>query len=283
MVLQEPVIELGKQRKSKAPIVATICAILALAGIGFGVYGLMQNSNKNIDNLKIEIENSDGTKTELETDKISISNDNSTITIKDGKVGDYTVYRYLVDRYVLASGFFNRDTVVKALEGDFNNANYEALVTIGSPAGEAIAPAELKEGVKKYFGKDSFDYDTFSLGCIEYKLDNRYYRSYAGGCGSPARVWSVYSIDKVEEKDKVLSVEISYASAIDGPENDSCFVSLGGDIYKENIDCNEAGAEVAKEKAEKYFYEHSDEFDHYTLTFKKGDRNYYLTGMGKAE
>ena len=60
------------------------CAILAIGGVGFGVYEMMQaGQSKQISDLKVEIKNNDGTTTALETDKIEVKEDTRTIIISD--------------------------------------------------------------------------------------------------------------------------------------------------------------------------------------------------------
>ena len=62
-----------------------VCAILAVAGIGFGVYEMLQanKAKQQISELKIEVKNTDGTTAIVETDKIEIKEDNKTIVIAD--------------------------------------------------------------------------------------------------------------------------------------------------------------------------------------------------------
>ncbi len=291
----ESVIELGKQKKSKAPIVAAICAVLAVVGIGFGVFEIMQNKGKNIDDLKIEIENSDGTKTELETDKIIISDDKSKITIKNSvKAGDYTIYYSLIDRYVSGIAPFDSNTVKKALEGDFDNADYIALVVLGSRSMEtsSIYRGALDEGAKKYFGKDSFGYNEYQLSCVDYRLEGDSYVSYAGGCGFVGAADTDYVIREVKENGDVLEITVSYTAMTVNPmelygdgSNTNFKLSIAGNAYEKEFSKDEVNDDINKviEIGKKYFEEHLDEFDKYTLTFKKEDRHYYLTGSSKAE
>lgn len=75
-----------KQKGGNGLKIATaIACVVAVCGIGFGVYGMMQSSQKDsqISDLKVQIENRDGTITELETEKIQINNSDNTITISD--------------------------------------------------------------------------------------------------------------------------------------------------------------------------------------------------------
>ncbi|MBR2830749.1 hypothetical protein IKE83_00075, partial [Candidatus Saccharibacteria bacterium] len=80
-----PVIE-NKQKSGNGLKIATaIACIVAVCGIGFGVYGMFQSLQKDsqISDLKVQVENRDGTITELETEKIQINNSDNTITISD--------------------------------------------------------------------------------------------------------------------------------------------------------------------------------------------------------
>lgn len=81
-----PVMDSGKQSDGKGLKIATIVAsVVAVCGIGFGVYGMIQSSQKDsqISDLKVQIEDSSGKITTLETDEIKVSDDSQTITISD--------------------------------------------------------------------------------------------------------------------------------------------------------------------------------------------------------
>lgn len=73
-----------KQKSSKAPIItAVVCAILGVAGVAFGVYGMVRaNSSASVENMKVEVKAEDGTLTTLEADKIETkTEDGKTVTI----------------------------------------------------------------------------------------------------------------------------------------------------------------------------------------------------------
>ncbi len=81
-----PVMDSGKQNSGKGLKIATaIASVVAVCGIGFGVYGMVQSSQKDnqISDLKVQIEDSNGKITTLETDEIKVSDDSQTITISD--------------------------------------------------------------------------------------------------------------------------------------------------------------------------------------------------------
>ena len=76
-------------------------AVLALAGIGFGIYGMTQvkSAKQQISDMKIEIKNTDGTTTTLETDKIEVKEADKTVVIADTanvKSGPYIDDNYFV-------------------------------------------------------------------------------------------------------------------------------------------------------------------------------------------
>lgn len=87
MTTAMPQMDMGgapQQKSGKGLKVATVLmTIVALCGVGFGIFGIMQGSKK--DDLKIQVKNADGTVTTLETDKIETTNENgsTTVTITD--------------------------------------------------------------------------------------------------------------------------------------------------------------------------------------------------------
>jgi hypothetical protein len=82
----------GKSGKG-AKIVATIASVVALAGIGFGVYGMIQaNSTKD---LKIEVKNADGTTSTIEADKIEVKDGNTAVISEPTEKEDSSRYVYL--------------------------------------------------------------------------------------------------------------------------------------------------------------------------------------------
>ncbi|MBO4276309.1 hypothetical protein J5868_01200 [Candidatus Saccharibacteria bacterium] len=67
-------------------IATAIASIVAICGIGFGVYGMIQSTQKDnqISDLRVQIKNSDGTITTIDTPKIeTTTSDGSVITISD--------------------------------------------------------------------------------------------------------------------------------------------------------------------------------------------------------
>ena len=81
-----PVVD-NKQKSGNGLKIATVTAcVVAVCGIGFGVYGMMQSSNEDnqISDLKVQIKEDDGTITTIETPEIeTTTNNGTTVTITD--------------------------------------------------------------------------------------------------------------------------------------------------------------------------------------------------------
>ncbi len=91
-----PVID-NKQKSGNGLKIATaIACIVAVCGIGFGVYGMIQSSQKDsqISDLKVQIKENDETITTIKTPEIETSANDGTVatiidTIVDGNSKDY--------------------------------------------------------------------------------------------------------------------------------------------------------------------------------------------------
>ena len=83
----------GAEKKNTGLIAGMIvCAILAIGGIGFGTWGMMESNNKSseISDLKVQVADKDGAITTLETEKIETTKeDGTTITIADTPSAKY--------------------------------------------------------------------------------------------------------------------------------------------------------------------------------------------------
>lgn len=94
-----PAMDSGKQDNGKGWKIATaIASVVAVCGIGFGVYGMLQSSQKDnqISDLKVQVEDSNGKITTLETEKIETTDGNgTTVTIADTNVEDVNSEDYI--------------------------------------------------------------------------------------------------------------------------------------------------------------------------------------------
>lgn len=107
-----PAMDSGKQKEEKGWKIATaIASLVAVCGIGFGVYGMVQNSQ--LPDLKVQIKEEDGTVKAVEASEIEASTDGgAVVTISGSTVGYhnqilassdpnevYTTYYYAPTRY----------------------------------------------------------------------------------------------------------------------------------------------------------------------------------------
>jgi hypothetical protein len=81
-------------------ITAVVASLVAICGVGFGVYGMMQSSKKDndISNMKVQIKNNDGTVTTVNASEVNTtSNDGTTVVVMDdiAEAVDSTKYIYL--------------------------------------------------------------------------------------------------------------------------------------------------------------------------------------------
>lgn len=93
-----PAMESSQQGGGGFKIATVVASIIAICGIGFGVYGMMQSSNKDgqISDLKVQIANSDGTVTTIETPKVeTTTNDGTVVTITDSAAKDVNAEDYI--------------------------------------------------------------------------------------------------------------------------------------------------------------------------------------------
>ena len=81
-----PVAEKGQKNGNGLKIATAISCIVAVCGIGFGIYGMMQSAQKDsqISDSKVQIKEDDGTITTIETPEIeTTTNNGTTVTITD--------------------------------------------------------------------------------------------------------------------------------------------------------------------------------------------------------
>ena len=142
-----PIVD-SKQNSGNGLKVATaIACVVAVCGVGFGVYGMIQSSQKDsqISDLKVQVENKDGTITELETDKIEMNNDTNKITITDDVIVADNLHLigniYTKRRYYLG---------ITDLEPDKDSREVETYLIDTTKLGS-------KDGVSKYDIKTVLD------------------------------------------------------------------------------------------------------------------------------
>lgn len=82
---EQPVVQASKGNNGGLKVLTAIMSILAIGGVGFGVYGMTKNTtnNKAQSDFKVEVVDEDGQKSTIESEKITVADDGKTITISD--------------------------------------------------------------------------------------------------------------------------------------------------------------------------------------------------------
>lgn len=195
-----PVID-NKQKSNKGLKIATaIACIMAVCGIGFGVYGMMQSAQKDsqISDLKVQINEDDGTTTTIETPKNeTATNDGTAITINE----DTKDYIYIGEWGAKIKIPEN----LKGISYIYNNHSRLSLCVSGIANGGQYAP-EFADIHK----------NTDGLGCIaqyfDSELTEEQKQTASFSSGDFYLVYShpqaVYSVDKDEQNWEVESTNL---------------------------------------------------------------------------
>ncbi len=96
-----PIASMAENRQNSGnglKIATAIACVVAVCGIGFGVYGMMQSFQKDnqISGLKVQVEDSNGKITTLETEKIETNDEKgTTVTIADSAIKNENTEDYI--------------------------------------------------------------------------------------------------------------------------------------------------------------------------------------------
>ncbi len=201
-----PVVD-NKQKSGNGLKIATaIACAVAICGIGFGVYGMMQSSQKDsqISDLKVQIKEKDGTITAIEAPEIeTVTDDSTTITITDPVISKENTKDYI---YVGEWGVkIKIPENLKGISYIYDNHSRLSLCVNGTADGGQYAPdfADIHK-------------NTDGLGCIAQYFDSElteeqkqtasfsndeFYLVYS-------HPQAVYSIDKDEQNWEVESTNL---------------------------------------------------------------------------
>lgn len=202
-----PVAENNKQNGGNGLKIATaIACIVAVCGIGLGVYGMIQSSQKDnqISDLKVQIKEGDGTVTTIETPEIETTTDNgTTITITDSTIINEDTKDYI---YIGAWGAkIKIPENLKGISYIYDNHSRLSLCVNGIANGGQYAP-EFADIHK----------NTDGLGCImqyfDSELTEEQKQTASFSNGDFYLIYShpqaVYSVDKDEQNWEVESVNL---------------------------------------------------------------------------
>ena len=201
-----PVVENKQKGGNGLKIATAIACIVAVCGIGFGVYGMIQSLQKDsqISNLKAQIKEDDGTITTIETPEIeTVTNNGTTITITDPTMSKENTKDYL---YIGEWGVkIKIPENLKGISYIYDNHSRFSLCVNGIANGGHYAPdfADIHK-------------NTDGLGCIaqyfDSELTEEQKQTASFSNGEFYLVYShpqaVYSIDKGEQNWEVDSANL---------------------------------------------------------------------------
>lgn len=162
----EPIVE-NKQKSGNGLKIATaIACVVAICGVGFGIYGMVQSTQKDsqISDLKVQIKEGDGTITTIETPEIeTTTNNETTVTITDDVISEKVdPAKYL---YVGAWG------VKIAIPDSLKTVNY----TYSAQDTLCLSGVKYHEGGMHYFPEFAdVEKNTPGLACVSRTLKDGY-------------------------------------------------------------------------------------------------------------
>ena len=259
--------------KRKNSVLVVIFAVLALAGIGFGIYGMFFNKN----NTNYEMGNADSTQSAAEQQD-----------------EDLTIYYSLLDQFILPSTSSN--SLSNALNGDVYNEQYmlqSVLFGIGPVylRGMPINETFLKEEIKEKFNVDyalGGEIVDIVQGCKQLIKENGKY-IYNDNClGGSGTSYNIYDIKSINIDDDALRVDVSLGTIVIEigrmaliDLKDNTIKEYVSEYNEEKQDWIPAGDQGTEEDLKEYFFQHIDEMETYQLIFKKADKRYYLESSKK--
>ena len=192
-----PMVENKEKSGNGLKIATAIACVVAVCGIGFGVYGMMRSSQKNnqISDLKVQIKEEDGTITTIETPEIeTTTNDGTTVIITD------TVANEKVDsaKYLYVGPWGIKIAIPDSLKTV--NYTYSAQDTL------CLSGVKYREGGMHYFPEFAdVRKNTPGLACVSRTLKDGYSSE-----GSPLEAYD-YTVQSsqalYDESDKDWEVE----------------------------------------------------------------------------
>ncbi|MDO4753323.1 MAG: hypothetical protein Q4A36_03795 [Candidatus Saccharibacteria bacterium] len=152
----------NKQKSGTGLKIATaIACLVAVCGIGFGVYGMIRSSEKDnqisekdgqISELKVQVEDFNGKITTLETEKIETTDENgTTVTIVDSPVKNENPedYIYVGEWGVKIKISDNLSNISYEFLGDGYSRSCRSLGLSASTRGDGSKPSFVKTGGDK--------------------------------------------------------------------------------------------------------------------------------------
>ena len=278
-----PVTNNGKLNDGKGWKIATVIAsVVAICGIGFGVYGMMQSSQKDNQNTGSGAQTEEGGTTAI--------TDSTTVGLKQVRniLNDFVNFDYNVTstennifgdnglteqyKYYLALKKINYTDKVSATHEDAgtpggNTADYEYSFTYD----------DINDAYHSLFGSSSDVQNQEDFWCFV-PFFSKEYNKYVSinRCGGVDPSTYAYEILDYSVNGDRLTVDVAYIHIFEG---------YSGADWKKLIALNGGNEEIIGESSNylsaNYLKEHENDLPKYQLTFEKEGSNYIFTGVSK--
>ena len=259
--------------------ITIITSVVAVCGIGFGIYGMIKNNGPEISNLKVETETS-----EIETK----TNDNGTITtISDSKMDISWAVDELISKYIknsiypqmadLSNNFDDPAIrVAIALSNSYDNINGSLVPNEFDST--SIDSRHLQEKYKELFGEDLELKDYTISKCLDIDYDATQQRFIVQPLFATGKMYfHDYKLDSYSVKDDgiVANISIIYATVNPSSDSRSEFPSkLTLDNEEINIPFDIFHKYFEIDDLPKIIEQYGDRLPKYQITFEKKDSRY---------
>lgn len=257
-----------------AVIGMVICSILAIAGVGFGVYEMM---NKPTQDLKVQVKGADGEITAIDTGIIEKANDGKTVTI-NGSVSSVSLkeLKATIDKYV----DFDADGMNIFEKGFTDEYKYVTAIKKVLPAtAEFVAEYDftynqLNEAYHNLFGtaddvENITDTSVIPCGTPIYSAELGKYIQPGDGCGGWFTTIRSYDILDFSESNGKITAKVAYLDVYPGDDTSSVKLKLDNGEYATS------GPGVLDTR------KFVDQLPKYSFTFEKSGADYILTAFQK--
>lgn len=279
----------NKKGENGLKIIAMVASIVAVCGIGFGIYGMILGSQK--DDLKVQIRGNDGTITTIKTPEIETNTVNeTTVTITDSNMVslkqvrnllyeyiDFDYFRLSEDKKLFESGLTDQYKYFLSMKKiNYSNKASMTYENINMPARVeySFSYDDLNNVYHSLFGFGSNIQNQENLWCslpVFSKEHNKYISYFACGGLDPSTY--DYEILDYSVKDDELDIDIAYIRVFYDDNNQKKITLKSGDKEIRN--------ENSYYLDTKYVKDYESELLKYRFTFKKEGSGYILASINK--
>ena len=279
-----PMAPAEEKKKSNGLIIGLVLlALVALGGIGFGVWQMMQGSDKDkqIIDLKTQVANCANANNNIETETETVTCPDGTATEIVKNAIDNASAQTIADPYLVHFGafdnIFDHDFDISAkMKIAFDNlgANKVVMATMVGEWAITVQYDDLNSEYKYLFGSDQEiekrDYESlYGDFTFTEEQGERFKVSLGGVGGTGATMFSVVKSAKYEDDNLIIDVYHDRAHWCESEDQ------IGNDY------CVKAYSVPKSEAINDFIKDFADKIPVYTMTFAKDDGHYVLKDIKK--